>query len=51
MDKLLPFLIAAALALGHSLAAQAAPDRTATGKTRLGATLKGVKLGRDWHRR
>lgn len=51
MDKLWPILIAAALALGQSLAAQAAPERTASGKTRLGVTLKGVKLGRDWSRR
>ena len=51
MDRLWLILVAASLAFGHSLAAQAAPDRASTGKTRLGATLKGVKLGRDWSRR
>ncbi len=51
MNRLVPILLAACLGLVHSLAAQAAPDRMATGKTRLGATLKGVKLGRDWSRR
>jgi hypothetical protein len=51
MNKLLPILLAASLGFAHSLAAQAKPDSVATGKTKLGVTLKGAKLGRDWSRR
>lgn len=51
MNKLLPLLLAACVALMYGVAAQAKADSPVTGKTRLGATLKGAKLGRDWRRR
>ena len=51
MKNLFPILLAACFGVTFSFSAQAKPDSVATGKTRLGATLKGVKLGRDWSRR
>ena len=50
MKKLLRILLAASLGAPF-LAAQAKPASAVTGKTKLGAALKGVKLGRDWTRR
>jgi hypothetical protein len=49
MKTLWQILLAASLAC--ALTAQAKPESRPTGKTKLGATLKGVKLGRDWTRR
>lgn len=50
MKKLLTILLAASLGTPF-LSAQAKPASAVTGKTKLGATLKGVKLGRDRARR
>ena len=46
-----PLLLAATLGVVHAFAYAKRPDSPDTGKTRLGSTLKGAKLGRDWKRR
>jgi len=51
MKPILALLLAASFAAVHSFSWAKTPDSPATGKTRLGATLKGAKLGRDWKRR
>lgn len=51
MKPILPLLLAASFAAVHGFAWAKTPDSPVTGKTRLGATLKGAKLGRDWKRR